>query len=235
MTHRRWNGYNRVLHGRKRIPITRKSQHELLLVHCTSAEDCENQMMRSKRLYTQAWLQRPKTSGHSRVVVLTCKCRANFVRKDRKELKSTRDLPENIDVDMGSSKSKDQQVRKETKEKWKMENHRDGLLNFGGSDRGGGISTRKTTSLLVLPHFPPLSAAGYDGSWAYWKPERGSSIYVQAYIIDAVGRFYHAPHRILEFTFYPTMPAEYVLTNDAPPPLPGIVGSLQSPFIVTLS
>lgn len=126
--------------------------------------------MRSKRLYTQAWLQRPKTSGHSRVVVLTCKCRANFVRKDRKELKSTRDLPENIDVDMGSSKSKDQQVRKETKEKWKMENHRDGLLNFGGSDRGGGgISTRKTTSLLVLPHFPPLS--GYDGSWAYWKPE----------------------------------------------------------------
>lgn len=27
------------------------------------------------------------------------------------------------------------------------------------------------------------------------------------------------------------MPAEYVLTNDAPPPLPGIVGLLQSPLI----
>lgn len=190
--------------------------------------------MRSKRLYTQAWLQRPKTSGHSRVVVLTCKCRANFVRKDRKELKSTRDLPESIDVDMASSKSKDQQVRKETKEKWKMENHRDGLLNFGGSDRrgGGGISTRKTTSLWsspTFPHSPVMMVPERIGS------RRGSSIYVQAYIIDAVGRFYHAPHRILEITFYPTMPAEYVLTNDAPPPLPGIVGSLQSPFIVTLS
>lgn len=189
--------------------------------------------MRSKRLYTQAWLQRPKTSGHSRVVVLTCKCRANFVRKDRKELKSTRDLPENIDVDMGSSKSKDQQVRKETKEKWKMENHRDGLLNFGGSDRGGGISTRKTTSLLVLPTFPTLRGRLW---WFLSVLEAGGVFDLRAGIYN---------RRCWPFlSCSPPHSWVYILSNNArrirldercSPPLPGIVGSLQSPFIVTLS
>lgn len=101
-------------------------------------------------------------------------------------------------------------------------------ISLGGR-RQQNLHGKPRHSIIPLPHFP--HSAG--GSWAYWKPEvcNGPLICLQTYITDAADRFYHVPHRIFEFTFYPTMPAEYVLTNDAPPPLPGIVGLLQSPFI----
>lgn len=101
-------------------------------------------------------------------------------------------------------------------------------ISLGGRRRQN-LHGKPRHSIVHLPHFP--HSAG--GSWAYWKPEvcNGSLICLQTYITDAADRFYHVPHRIFEFTFYPTMPAEYVLTNDAPPPLPGIVGLLQSPLI----